>query len=83
MSITQGRQLYEKHCISCHAEAGKKGTGPDLSASVLMHGSTDGELFHVITAGVAGTAMKGFKKELSDEMRWHLVNYIISLRKSK
>jgi hypothetical protein len=37
-------------------------------------------MFHVITDGVAGTAMKGFKKVFTEEMRWHLVNYINSLR---
>jgi len=82
-SIAQGRKLYEKNCIACHGEAGKGGIGPDLTVPVRIHGNTDGEMFHVITDGVAGTAMKGFRKELSDEMRWHLVNYITSLRKSE
>lgn len=80
-SIAEGKKLFEKHCITCHGKAGKGGIGPDLSVPVRIHGSTDGEMFHVITAGVAGTAMKGFREELSDEMRWHLVNYIASLRK--
>jgi mono/diheme cytochrome c family protein len=80
-SITQGRQLYDKHCIACHRGAGK-GAVPDLTTPVLIHGNTDGEIFHVITDGVAETKMKGFKKELNGEMRWHLVNYIKSLRKA-
>ncbi len=79
-SIVQGRKLYEKHCIACHGEAGKGGIGPDLSVPVRIHGNTDGEMFHIIADGVAGTAMKGFKKELTEKMRWHLVNYIKSLR---
>ena len=80
-SIAQGRKLYEKNCVVCHGKTGKGGIGPDLTVLVRIHGSTDGEIFHVITDGVAGTAMKGFGKELSDEMRWHLVNYLSSLRK--
>ncbi|MCK9419959.1 MAG: c-type cytochrome [Nitrospirae bacterium] len=82
-SIVQGRKLYEKNCIACHGEAGKGGIGPGLSVPARIHGSTDGEMFHVITDGVAGTAMRGFGKELSDEMRWHLVNYVTSLQKKK
>jgi cytochrome c len=82
-SIAQGRKLYEKHCIVCHGESGKGGIGPHLTGSARIHGSTDGEMFHVITDGVARTAMKGFGKELSDEMRWHIVNYITSLKKIK
>jgi hypothetical protein len=33
--------------------------------------------------GVKGTPMRGFKKELKKKMRWHLVNYIKSLGKTK
>jgi len=82
-SILQGKKLYVKHCKACHGAVGKGGIGPDLTGSVRMHGSTDGEMFHVISAGVAKTAMKGFENVLSDEMRWHLVNYVTSLKKTK
>ncbi len=78
-SVDSGKKLYEKHCITCHGESGKGGIGPKLTGSVRIHGSSDGEMFHVITDGVAGTAMKGHKNELAEEMRWHLVNYISSL----
>lgn len=82
-SIAEGAKLYEKHCMPCHGESGKGGIGPDLTGSVRIHGSTDGEMFHVITDGAAGTAMKGFKKELTKEMCWHLVNYVKSLRNAQ
>jgi cytochrome c len=82
-SIAQGKKLYEKYCIACHGDAGKGGKGPALAVPVRIHGSTDGEMFHVITDGVAGTAMKGFKNALTDEKRWHLVNYITSLTETK
>jgi mono/diheme cytochrome c family protein len=82
-SLSEGAKLYGEHCIACHGELGKGGTGPNLTGSVRIHGNTDGEMFHVITDGVAGTAMKGFKKEMMEEMRWHLVNYIKSLRITK
>jgi len=82
-SIAEGAKLYKKHCIACHGESGKGGVGPNLTGPARIHGDTDGEMFHVITDGVAGTAMKGFEKELTDKMRWHLVNYIKSLGKTE
>ena len=82
-SIAEGTKLYEKQCMACHGESGKGGKGPDLTGSARIHGSTDGEIFHVITAGVVGSAMKGFKKELTEKMRWHLVNYLKSLRNAE
>jgi mono/diheme cytochrome c family protein len=82
-SIAVGNKLYEEHCIACHGKAGRGGIGPSLTGSVLIHGNTDGEIFHVITDGIAGTKMKGFEKQLIDEMRWHLVNYIKSIRETE
>ncbi|MEK6745316.1 MAG: c-type cytochrome [Nitrospirota bacterium] len=79
-SIAEGKKLYEKHCRACHGESGKGGVGPDLTDAVWVHGNTDGEIFNAITGGAQGTAMRGFKKELPDEARWHLVNYLVSLR---
>ena len=83
-SIMKGKALYEKHCVSCHGESGKGGNGiPDLTDGLWIHGDTDGEIFHVITDGTKGpTPMKGFKKELTKKMRWQLVNYIKSLKKT-
>ena len=80
-SIAEGRKLFEKHCTACHGKTGKGGIGPDLKGSPRFHGNSDGEIFHVIADGVKGTAMRGFREELSDEMRWHIVNFIISMRK--
>mgnify|MGYP001589018564 FL=1 len=78
--MAEGKKLYEKHCIACHGESGKGGAGPDLTDAVWIHGNTDGEIFNAITGGAQGTAMESFKKELSEEARWHLVNYLVSLR---
>jgi mono/diheme cytochrome c family protein len=82
-SIAEGKKLFENHCVACHGKTGIRGIGPDLKGSLLIHGNSEGEIFHVIGAGVKGTAMKGFREKLSDEKRWNLVNYIISLRLSK
>jgi mono/diheme cytochrome c family protein len=82
-SIAHGKKIYEKNCMACHGEAGKGGIGPGLTGAVLIHGNTDGEIFHTISYGVAKTTMKGYKKGLMEEDRWHLVNYLKSLRKSE
>lgn len=79
-SLGKGRELFERHCIACHRDGAKVSKSLDLTDDVFIHGDTDGEIFHVITDGVKGTSMKGFKKELTKDMRWHLVNYIKSLK---
>ena len=82
-SIVKGKESYEKHCISCHGESGRSNGNLDLTDELWIHGDSDGEIFHVITDGTKGEPMKGFKKELTKETRWHLVNYIKSLKKTE
>jgi mono/diheme cytochrome c family protein len=83
-SIAAGKKLYVQECLDCHGGRGRgDGAGardldapmPDLSDSKLWKQS-DGSLFYKITEGrepMPGT------EELSEEQRWHLVNYVRTL----
>jgi mono/diheme cytochrome c family protein len=54
------------------------------SAADLTSGSaeaqSDGDLFYWIGNGVPGTRMPAFGRALSEEERWHLVEYIRQLQ---
>ena len=53
---------------------------PSLVDATWTHGSTDGEIFHVIANGTPQkTAMLGFKGKMPDQDMWHIVNYLRSL----
>lgn len=80
-SIRTGKTIFEKNCLFCHGSDAKGGAGPDLTDDHWIHGPSDGEIFHVISHGVAGTAMKEYKDKLSQETRWHVVNYLRSAGK--
>ena len=88
-SITAGRQLYARHCASCH---GIKGTGgiatdispaaPDLTDAEWVHGDSDGEIFDVIKNGVPpDLSMPAWGDRLKDPDIWNVVNYVKSLKK--
>lgn len=83
-SLQAGEAVYRNQCVSCHGVTGR-GDGPAAAvinprpADFRVHmaaGHTDGELFHWLTNGVAGTAMPAFGGALSEEQRWHVINYI-------
>lgn len=78
-TIKKGAELYERYCIGCHGKAGRAGGRLALAKAVYVHGDTDGEIFHAISAGVKGTAMRAFNKDLTEDMRWNLVNYVKNL----
>jgi mono/diheme cytochrome c family protein len=85
-SIAAGKKLYVQECLDCHGGKGRgDGAGardleldapmPDLS-DAKMWKQTDGALFFKITEGREPMPST---EELSDEQRWHLVNYVRTL----
>jgi len=92
-SIAKGKELYlertKGNCIFCHGEtgAGNEANFPrlrrkpaDLTNKERMSAMTDGEVFWKITKGITGI-MPSMEKRLTEEERWHVVNYIRTLAK--
>jgi mono/diheme cytochrome c family protein len=83
-SIARGQAIYTKACASCH---GPEGKGDGKSAKILakkpadlnLHAPhhTDGDLFWKITEGKK--PMPAFKKDLKENQRWDVVNYLRQL----
>jgi high-affinity iron transporter len=85
-SLAVGQQVYQQQCSACHGATGR-GDGPlaaslrprpvDLQVHAPQH--PDSFLFEVISKGVPGTAMPPFAAGLSEDERWHVLNYIRAL----
>jgi mono/diheme cytochrome c family protein len=81
-SIDKGKEVYEKKCASCHGDKGdgkgpaSTGLSPKPTNFREFHGKnmTDGEHFWKITTGRG--PMPSFKKDLTEEERWQVINYI-------
>jgi mono/diheme cytochrome c family protein len=81
-SIQKGKEVYEKKCSLCHGDKGdgkgpaSAGLNPKPTNFKDSHGEkmTDGEHFWKITTGRGG--MPSFAKDLTEEERWHVINYI-------
>ena len=88
-SIQKGKEIYEKKCALCHGIRGdgkgpaSAGLNPKPTNFKDSHGEkmTDGEHFWKITTGKGG--MPSFEKDLTEEERWHVINYINSFRGKK
>lgn len=84
--LIAGAATFERTCAGCH---GADGTGPspdragqprpsDLTSPEFRK-HADGELFWVISEGVAASPMPAFKSRLSETERWQLVAYLRKL----
>ena len=87
-SVERGARAYEATCAACHGPAGR-GDGPTAEGllppptdlTVATRGRSDGELYHWITNGLAGTSMPAFATELTPDERWDVVNYLRTLER--
>ena len=83
-SIAIGRSLYTQSCAVCHGNDGR-GDGPQASSlpvtpadfRVHVPYHQDEFFFTVISNGL-GEIMPTFGGQLSEEERWHLVNFLKS-----
>ena len=93
-SIAKGKELFMNktgNCIFCHGETGSgnkanlaklRRVPADLSDSKRMPKLSDGEIFWKITKGIPGI-MPSREKQLTEEERWHVVNFVRTLAKEK
>ena len=94
-SIEKGKALYlertKGNCIFCHGETGAGNEAnlarlrrkpANLTNKERMAKMTDGELYWKISKGITGIMPAG-ERRMSEEERWHVVNYIRTLAKDK
>lgn len=59
--IAFGASLYSGQCTNCHGSGGDGVGGVNLSSGKFRRATTDRDLATIITRGISGTAMPGFK----------------------
>lgn len=87
-SLATGKEVWVKHCQSCHGKAGKGDgskaaqlkTSPNDFTKGDVQKQTDGALYYKTVEG--RDDMPSFKKKISDqEELWAVVNYMRTFKK--
>ncbi|HTS54679.1 MAG TPA: c-type cytochrome [Burkholderiales bacterium] len=90
VSVEQGRVYYAQLCIPCHGVRGD-GLGewayrvvprPANLTDSRTRKRSDTQLYEIISEGLRGTAMIGWKRQLSEAQRRLLVVYVRSLSRA-
>ncbi len=94
-SIATGKELFmtrgKGFCVFCHGETGEgnkenlprlRRVPADLSDAKRMPKLSDGNIFWKMTKGIPGI-MPSREKALTEEERWHVVNFVRTLVKEK
>jgi mono/diheme cytochrome c family protein/uncharacterized membrane protein len=87
-SLERGQALFEENCLPCHGPRGL-GDGPvgltlnprpaNLQVHMVPGVHTDEQIFEWITNGFPNSPMPAFSEALTEEERWHVLNYIRTL----
>lgn len=89
-SLARGRAVYAERCALCHGEQGR-GDGPqqqgvqgpppaNLSDPAVMGDATPVDVFRRVSLGVPGTAMPPFEGALSEDDRWAVTSFVLTLQ---
>jgi len=87
-SLATGKELWAKHCQSCHGKTGKGDgtkaakldTHPGDFTDPTVQSESDGSFFYKISEGRKD--MPGFKKKIPDpDDIWSVVNYMRTFKK--
>jgi mono/diheme cytochrome c family protein len=94
-SIAKGKELYMErtkgNCVFCHGDTGAGNEAnlaklrrkpADLTNKERQAAMTDGEVFWKISKGIQGIMPAG-EKRMTEEERWHVVNYVRTLAKTQ
>jgi cytochrome c oxidase cbb3-type subunit 2 len=93
--VARGKTLYvQAKCAECHGESGR-GDGPsadtlrddvqrpirpaDFTRGQLKGGASVTDVYRTMTTGLDGTPMPSFADSMSDEERWAIAYYVLSL----
>ena len=74
----EGRRIFDAQCAWCHGNEGEGGMGPNLHGT-LRHASSLASIAEIITNGIPGTDMPGFRTPLTDRSIRQTAAYVQSL----
>lgn len=77
----EGRRVFDAQCAWCHGNEGDGGMGPNLRGR-LRHASSLASIAEIISNGIPGTDMPGFRSPLTERAIRQTAAYVQSLSRS-
>jgi cytochrome c oxidase cbb3-type subunit 3 len=76
-AIERGEYVYKRRCASCHGFDARGYRAPDLTTGPFSRGTSDAQLYRVITRGIPTTEMPA--SALDEDEAWALIAYMRTL----
>ena len=78
--VTEGREIFVKHCVACHLDQGQGLVGPNLTDGAWIHGCKPMDMLKLVTDGVAAKGMPAWQNQLGPSRVQAVVSYVLTIR---
>ena len=78
--VAEGREIFVKHCVTCHLDQGQGSVGPNLTDNVWIHGCRPMDLHTTVSNGVPAKGMPAWLNQLGPTRVETVVAYVLTLR---
>jgi mono/diheme cytochrome c family protein len=78
-----GRQLFAANCAQCHGNAATGGgSAPTLNSQEFLKGTSDDQIFALVSGGVSGTEMPAWSLDYGGTMTAEQVRQLVTYLRS-
>ncbi|MFA5804689.1 MAG: cbb3-type cytochrome c oxidase N-terminal domain-containing protein [Melioribacteraceae bacterium] len=81
--LSEGKAIFQKNCVSCHAIDGGGLVGPNLTDDYFIHGNEIKNIFKTIKYGVPAKGMIAWQTQLDPNKMQQVASYVISFLGTK
>ncbi len=82
-TVSEGKEIFAKNCVACHANDGGGGVGPNLTDDYWIHGGGIKNIFKTIKYGVPSKGMISWQSQLDPSKMRAVASYVITLHGTK
>jgi cytochrome c oxidase cbb3-type subunit III len=78
-SISEGKEIFVKNCVTCHGVDGGGVVGPNLTDDFWIHGGGIKNIFKTIKYGVPAKGMISWQTQLDSKKMQSVASFVLSL----
>lgn len=79
-AVSEGKDVFQKNCLSCHGPTGGGGIGPNLTDGHWLHGSKPMQIYSTVKDGYTKNGMPAWGALIGEERVRVAAAYVLSIK---